>query len=77
MWGFFIDRFRVGHAATAGLSHLLFADDTLFYFMDANTEKFLYVVFNCFEAVTGLKVNMAKSEVVPIGNMSNSVTWQN
>jgi len=45
--------------------------------MDANAEKFLYIVFNCYEAVTGLKVNMGKSEVVPIGNVSNSVTWQN
>lgn len=73
MWQFFIDRFGVGHAATARLyiSHLLFADDTLFYFMDANGKNFLYILFNCFEAVTGLKVNMGKSEVVLIGNVSN------
>lgn len=73
MWGFFIDRFGVGHAATARhyISHLLFVDDTLFYFVDANAEEFFSIVFNCFEAVTGLKVNMGKSEVVPIGNVSN------
>jgi hypothetical protein len=47
---------------------LLYADDTIL-FCDAHPEQLLYIrmVLNCFKAVTGLKVNMNKSEMVPIG----------
>ena len=50
------------------VSHLLHADDTIL-FCDADLVQFLYIrmALTCFEAVTGLKVNMAKSEMVPIG----------
>ena len=29
------------------------------------------MVFSCFEAVTGLRVNMSKSEMVPVGEVGN------
>uniref|UniRef100_A0A2N9J584 UBC core domain-containing protein n=1 Tax=Fagus sylvatica TaxID=28930 RepID=A0A2N9J584_FAGSY len=40
-------------------------------FCDADPEQLLYIcmVLTCFEAVTGLKVNMNKSEMVPIGEV--------
>jgi hypothetical protein len=62
--------FSVGsrnHEALA-VSHLLFADDTLI-FCEANSEHFrqLRCIFLCFEAVSGLKINLGKSEIVPIG----------
>jgi hypothetical protein len=69
-----IQGFRAGSNAVDGLciSHLLYADDTIL-FCDADPDQLLYVrmVLTCFEAVTGLRVNMAKSEMVPIGEVQN------
>lgn len=54
------------------VSHLLFADDTIL-FCDAVVEQILHVrlLLFCFQAVTGLKVNVAKSEMVPIKEVNN------
>jgi hypothetical protein len=66
--------FRAGSNAADGLciSHLPYADDTIL-FCDADPDQLLYVrlVLTCFEAVTGLRVNMAKSEMVPVGEVQN------
>jgi hypothetical protein len=50
------------------VSHLFFADDTI-PFCDADPIQLLYIrmVLTCFEAVTGLRVNMLKSEMVLVG----------
>lgn len=70
----FIQEFIVGPDLVGGLSisHLLFTEDTNL-FCDANRDQHLYVgmVLTCFEAVTGLKVSLGKSEVVPIGYLGN------
>ena len=64
--------FRVGSNAVDGLciSHLHYADDTIL-FCDADPDQLLYVrmVLTCFEAVTRLQVNMAKSEMVLVGEV--------
>ena len=64
--------FQVGRSEDSAVcvSHLLYADDTIL-FCDADPEQLLYIrmVLTCFEAVTGLKVNMNKSEMVPIGEV--------
>ena len=54
------------------ISHLLFADDTIL-FCDAEVEQILHVrlLLLGFQAVTSLKVNVAKSEIVPIGEVNN------
>ena len=54
------------------VSHLLFADDTIL-FCDASKEQILSIrlVLICFQAFIGLKVNVGKSEIVPIGEVSN------
>ena len=65
--GLFSD-FRVDGKRGRGecVSHLLFADDTIL-FCDAKVEQVLHVrlLLLCFQAVTSLKVNVAKSEMVP------------
>ena len=50
----------------------MFADDTIL-FCDANEEQILHVrmLLLCFEAVTSLKINALKSEMVPIGEVPN------
>ena len=72
--GGFIHGFQVG--ANLGdrleVSHLLYANDTIL-FCDACPEQVTYFrrVLTCFKAVTGLRVNMSKSEMVPIREVTN------
>jgi hypothetical protein len=67
-----ISGFSVGNAGPQPLviSHLLFADDTLI-FCDKNPDQiqFLGDLLTWFEAISGLKINLGKSEMVPIGEV--------
>ena len=66
--GFRVDGRRGGGVC---VSHLLFVDD-MTLFCDADVEQILHVrMLFCFQAVTGLKVNVLKSEMVPIGEVPN------
>ena len=78
--GGFIQGFHVSpiNSTSIRISHLLFADDTIL-FCDASREQILSIrlVLTCFQAFTRLKVNVGKSEIVPIGEVSNIQTLAN
>ena len=54
------------------ISHLLFANDTIL-FCDASRERLLSIrlALSCFQAFTGLNVNVGKSEIVLVGEVNN------
>ena len=66
--------FHVGPINSIGvrISHLLFTDDTIL-FCDASKDQLLSIrlVLTCFQAFTDLKVNVGKSEIVPVGEVGN------
>ena len=55
------------------ISHLLYTDDTLI-FCEANKDQLKYLswILMWFEALSGLKINLNKSEIIPIGPMDNA-----
>jgi hypothetical protein len=59
---------------TINISHLLFADD-MSVLCGAKVDHMCSsrALLVCFEAASGLKANMAKSALVPIGNVDNVV----
>ena len=54
------------------MSHLLYADDTLMFCKD-NPDHLAYMgwILMWFEAFSGLKINLGKSEIFPIGGREN------
>ena len=66
--------FHVGpvNSVEVCISHFLFADDTIL-FCDASREHLLFIrlALTCFQAFIGLKVNVGKSEIVPVGEVGN------
>ena len=59
-----------GRRQTINISHLLFADDTV-VFCEAKKEHITHLswILFWFEAASGLKINLAKSEILPIGEV--------
>ena len=69
-----ISSFTIGTKSNTTLmvAHLLFADDALI-FCDTSTSQIEYLqeILSSFEAVLGLHINLAKLELVLVGNVSN------
>jgi hypothetical protein len=67
--GFFVGSREVDQVE---VSHLLFADNTLIFCgADASQIRHLSALLVCFEAVSGLKVNLSKSTLVPVGSLDD------
>lgn len=59
------------HGSTT-ISHLLFADDTLLFCEDKTRHiQSLKAILLCFEEVSGLKINLAKTKMVAVGEVRN------
>ncbi|RVW33328.1 putative ribonuclease H protein [Vitis vinifera] len=59
---------RGGSGPSLNISHLFFADDTII-FCEARKDHLTYLgwILFWFEAASGLKINLAKSEIIPVG----------
>ena len=67
-------RVAIGRGGDMSISHLLYTDDTLIFCeADLDQLKFLSWILMWFEAMAGLKINLAKSEIILIGTVPNLV----
>jgi hypothetical protein len=73
--GGFINGFSMGARSDdlVYVSHQIFVDDSLI-FCGTIPDYFRYLrcVLLCFELASRLKINLAKSKLVPVGNVSNA-----
>ena len=61
---------RGGRRSPMNISHLFFVDDTV-VFCEANKKHLTHLswILFWFEATSGLKINLAKSEIIPVGEV--------
>ncbi|CAL1367557.1 unnamed protein product [Linum trigynum] len=68
-----ISGFFMNEASEEGeVTHLMYADDTII-FCDANEDQVLNLLSTlvCFQFVAGLRINVEKSLMFPVGNVGN------
>ncbi|RVX00991.1 LINE-1 reverse transcriptase-like [Vitis vinifera] len=63
---------RGGSRTSLNISHLFFADDTI-VFCEASKEQVSHLswILFWFEAASGLRINLAKSEIIPVGDVED------
>ena len=63
---------REGGRTTLNISHLFFADDTI-VFCEAKKDHLCHLswILFWFEAASGLKINLGKSEIIPVGEVED------
>ena len=61
---------RGGSGPPLNISHLFFADDTII-FCEARKDHLTHLswILFWFEAASGLRINLAKSEIIPVGEV--------
>ena len=78
MEGNFMSRYKVSGRGEEGLvlTHLLYADDALiFYRVDQIQLIYLRWLLIWFEALSMLRINLSKSEIIPIGRVDDYQIW--
>ncbi|RVW77597.1 LINE-1 reverse transcriptase-like [Vitis vinifera] len=63
-------RMQRGRGQAVSISHLLFADDAII-FCEAKKDDMIFLSWTLcwFEAASGLRINLAKSEIIPVGEV--------
>ena len=66
-------RIADGRGEDLTISHILYVDDTL-HFCEADNDQLTFIswLLMWFEAMSGLKINLNKSEIIPIGPVTNT-----
>ena len=70
----FLTDYRIRRTGGSGIqvSHLLFADDTLVFCEDSQEKMaFLSLLLMWFEVISGLSINLNKSELLPVGRVES------
>ena len=74
-WRYAEERVALWHCVIKSkeqITHLLFADDTLVFCNDTREQlAYLSWVLLWFEAISGLKINLEKSSILPVGTVEN------
>ena len=71
----YLSRYKFkGRDGREGLvSHLLFANDTLIFYKDSEDQMvYLNWILAWFEALFGLRINLDKSFILPVGRVDNA-----
>ncbi|RVW77097.1 Transposon TX1 uncharacterized 149 kDa protein [Vitis vinifera] len=79
--GDFLSGCRVKGKSEEGvlISHLLFADDTMVFCKPSQDQlTYLNWLLMWFEAISGLRINLEKSELIPVGRVENmdDLAWE-
>ena len=70
--GYFLRGFQASPNGSLHISHLLLADDIILFVMHLGKNYYIFrMMLIFFEAITSLKVNVGKSEIVPVGEVGN------
>jgi hypothetical protein len=71
--GSFLSGLSIGsrQSSVVNISHMFAGDTSVFVGAKPNNFCYLHALFLCFKVVSGLKINMAKSKLVLVGNVDN------